>query len=154
MKKIIKYIIITLGITFAILIIGLMLNIVGVINIISSDGYEIEGKSDDGRVTCYVDSNGLLSVNITDPGEYVWRYETDTSTEELAEEKADFDGYHFLIKPSESSGTGYAVVGEYNNKEDTDPDSVGITKFRMEDGKITDILEVVHSLDLKEYDFE
>ena len=147
MKKIIKYIVMTLGAVFVVLATVLMLNITGVIHVISGGGYEIERNSEDQTITCHADSDGLLSVNITDPGECIWRYETEKSTGMLVEEVADFDGYHFLIKPAKPDGTDCVVVGEYDDEADKVANSLGVVKFRFKSGKTTEILEVNHVTD-------
>ena len=65
----------------------------------------------------------------------------------LLEEIADFDGYHFLIKPAMSDGTACVVVGEYDDEADKVENSLGVVKFRFKSGKTTEILEVNHVTD-------
>ncbi len=155
MKRVLMYFVMTLGAVFVALVTVLMLNITGVIHLISPEGDKTERKSDDESIVCYIDSDGLLSVNIYDPGEYVWRYEPENSTGILLEHTADFDGYHFMIKPAEANGTGYAVVGEYEDGADADAaaHSLGAVKFSFKSGKITEILEVSHVQELSDIDF-
>ena len=93
-----------------------------------------------------------LSVNITDPGEYQWYFYEDASTEPLSYEEADFDGYHFFVEPVSESGTGYAVVGEYDEEEEV-TNSYGIVKFVIEDKKVTKISEITSVSDISQYNF-
>jgi predicted RNA-binding Zn-ribbon protein involved in translation (DUF1610 family) len=111
--------------------------------------------SEDNTISCFIDGDGLLSVNITDPGMSVWQYYYEESTERLMDQEADFDGYHFDIAPATELGTGYAVVAEYEDGEmvDTYPISYGIVKFAIESHKISEILEVTHVNDLSSYNF-
>lgn len=111
--------------------------------------------SEDDVISGYIDSDGLLYVNITDPGESEWRYYADGSTEKLDSAESDFDGYHFIIKPSHENGTGYAVVAEYeSDNHGSFPDSYGIVKFLIESGEVSEITEAVHASDLSMYDFQ
>ena len=124
--------------------------------------------SEDGEIACYIDWNGMLSVNIWDPGEYKWSYEKDYSTEKLKDEEADFDGYHFTVAPSASDGTGYATVSESKNNdsvfgdEEDDgviddesqyPESYAIVRFTFKGGKVTEINEIAHVWDISQYNF-
>ncbi len=108
--------------------------------------------SQDRTLSCYIDSNGMLSINITDPGDYQWYFDDVNSTEIEAEYKADFDGYHFTIKPSGEYSEGYAIVYEY---KDGDPDisSYGVVRIKMDFDEVTEISDVSHVTDLNEYDF-
>ncbi len=111
--------------------------------------------SEDHTVSCYLDWDDLLSVNITDPGLYEWQYDDINSTERLKDEEADFDGYHFTIEPTHESGTGYAVVAEFDGEDmdETEPHSYGIVQFKIESDKITEITDVMHVDDLSSYSF-
>lgn len=119
--------------------------------------------SEDEVISCYIDWNDMLVVNITDPGRYEWDYETEGSTEILEDEEADFDGYHFTIRPKGEAGTGYAVVSETEPEDESGdddriqvekgPESYGIVKFTFEDGRVTGIDEIAHVGDISEYDF-
>ncbi len=110
--------------------------------------------SNDSVVSCYLDG-GMLSVNITDPGLYEWRYYPENSTAILQDELSDFDGYHFAVGASEGSDSGYAVVAEYDTETEAEaePHSYGIVKFSQKSGNVTEINEVVHVSDLSEYNF-
>ncbi len=122
----------------------------------SGSGFDSEYiYSEDHTLSCYLDGDGLLSVNITDPGLSVWEYYYDYSTEWLKGNEADFDGYHFTIEPATEAGTGYAVVAEYEDEDagDTYPISYGIVKFAIESKEISEIIEVVHVSDLSSYNF-
>jgi hypothetical protein len=105
--------------------------------------------SEDNVISCYITDDGLLSVNITDPGSYEWRYDEDDSTGILSASDADFDGYHFTVEPSRENGTGYAVVAEYDQDapEDAMPYSYGIVKYDIASGKISRISKISHKDD-------
>lgn len=111
--------------------------------------------SEDNVISCYIDDSGFLSVNITDPGESEWDYYKDGSSEKLKGEDSDFDGYHFTIKPAHEDGTGYAVVAEYEDRDASGavPDSYGVVRFEIEDGKVDEIEEIAHITDLSQYNF-
>ena len=105
--------------------------------------------SEDNVISCYITDDGLLSVNITDPGSYEWRYDEDDSTGILSASDADFDGYHFTVEPSQENGTGYAVVAEYDQDapEDAMPYSYGIVKYDIASEKISRISKISHKDD-------
>ncbi len=108
--------------------------------------------SEDNSIFCYIEEDGTLSVNITDPGEYQWYYFVDASTEPLSYDEADFDGYHFYVDPDSESGIGYAVVGQYDSEEEV-TESYGVVKYVIEEKKVTEISEIVIVSDLSEYNF-
>ncbi len=112
--------------------------------------------SDDSSISCYIDDDGRLSVNITDPGESEWYYDTKESTAVLYDKVSDFDGYHFTVEPSGESGTEYAVVDEYENGKTGGafPASYGIVRFLVKSGKASDIVAVVRVTDLSRYNFD
>ena len=147
-STIIKHIVIGILAALVIIIFLLFANIVGWIHMIPpANPYDIAGDSVDGVITCYADEDGFLSVNITDPGESKWKYEQKGSTEKLLEKKTDFDGYHFLIQPTITAGKAKAVVGEYDYEDrDNERHSRGIVTFKVEGGKVVEILKVTHAV--------
>lgn len=102
--------------------------------------------SEDHTISCYITDDGMLSVNITDPGAYEWRYDEADSTGILKEADADFDGYHFTVEPSQYSGTGYAVVAEYeqDTPTDTQPHSYGVVRYTIGSQRVSEISKVTH----------
>lgn len=105
--------------------------------------------SEDNVISCYITDDGMLSVNITDPGSYEWRYDETDSTGILKEADADFDGYHFTVEPSQENGTGYAVVAEYEQDapDDSEPSSYGVVRYTIGSGMIGEISKVSHKND-------
>ncbi|MCR5403836.1 MAG: hypothetical protein K6E91_08485 [Butyrivibrio sp.] len=114
-----------------------------------------EVYSEDSVISGHIDSDGFLSVNINDPGEYEWNYDSGYSSETLSGMSSDFDGYHFTVKPSHENSVGYAVVCEYEEGTEAygSPNSVGIVKFRISSQRVTEILEVSHLSSISEYSF-
>ena len=117
--------------------------------------YNEEVYSEDNVISAYIDSDGYLSVNIYDPGEYEWNYDSGYSSGNLSGMSSDFDGYHFTVKPSHLNSVAYAVVCEYEEGHESygTPNSVGIIKFRSGSQNVTEILEVAHISSISEYSF-
>ena len=77
----------------------------------------MQENSDAAQVNHYVE-NGLLYVDIKEPSDNEWRLEDFETTLNLDESFEDGDGYHFVFSIEQETGTGYAVIGQYEPEED------------------------------------